>query len=217
MFKVGGKTTQILYRKPIIYFYDPFALGFGCRLLWGCSTEHLVEFYNDNISSNHLDIGVGTGYFLDKCDFPSTNPRLALMDLNSTCLVIAARRLARYKPEVYQENILETIHITAPQFDSIGMLNLLHCLPGDMVSKGIAFEHIKGMLNSDGIVFGSTILGKDLRHNLFTSLALAISNAIGTMSNMKDDLEGLQNSLRKHFSESHVHLIGNEAIFWAKL
>ena len=85
-----------------------------------------------------------------------------------------------------------------------------------MISKGIAFEHIKGMLNPDGIVFGSTILGKDLRHSLFTSLALAISNAIGTMSNMKDDLEGLQNSLIKHFSESHVNLIGNEAIFWAK-
>ena len=217
MFQLRGKTTQILYTKPIIYFYDPFALGFGCRLLWGCPTEALVEFYNDNISSNHLDIGVGTGYFLDKCDFPSANPRLALMDLNNTCLVITARWLARYKPEVYRENVLKTLQITAPKFDSIGMLNVLHCLPGDMASKGIVFKNVKEMLNPGGVVFGSTILGKDIRHNLFTSLALVISNAIGTMSNMKDDLEGLQKSLREHFSETNVHLLGNEAIFRAKV
>lgn len=212
-----GKTRQILYNQPVIYLYNPFALRFGCRLLWGCSVDELVTLYNDNISANHLDIGIGTGYFLDRCNFPGPNPRLVLMDLNSTCLKIAARRLVRYRPEIYQMNILEPLYIDTPKFDSIGILNVLHCLPGDMENKATAFENISSILKPGGVVFGSTIVGKDIRHSLFTSLALAISNAIGTMSNMKDDLEGLQNSLRKHFSESHVHLIGNEAIFWAKL
>jgi hypothetical protein len=66
-------------------------------------------------------------------------------------------------------------------------------------------------------VFGSTILGKEIRNNPLASFALVISNAIGTMSNKEDDLDGLQTILDKHFRESHVHVIGNEAVFWAKL
>lgn len=212
-----GKTRQILYNKPLIYLYNPCALRFGCRLLWGCSLDELIKLYNNNISANHLDIGIGTGYFLDKCNFPEPNPRLALMDLNKTCLKIAAKRLSRYRPEIYQRNILEPLDIDTTKFDSIGILNVLHCLPGDMEHKATAFENIKSMLNPGGIVFGSTILGKGIRNSIMATLALTVSNVIGTMSNRGDGLEGLQSSLSKHFSESRIDLVGNEAIFRAKL
>jgi 2-polyprenyl-3-methyl-5-hydroxy-6-metoxy-1,4-benzoquinol methylase len=139
------------------------------------------------------------------------------MDLNKTCLKIAAKRLSRYRPEIYQRNILEPLDIDTTKFDSIGILNVLHCLPGDMEHKATAFENIKSMLNPGGVVFGSTILGKGISNSITATLALTVSNVIGTMSNRGDDLEGLQINLSKHFSESRIDLVGNEAIFRAKL
>ncbi len=43
-------------------------------------TRPFLTLYDQYVSANHLDIGVGTGYFLDHCRFPAANPRLALMD-----------------------------------------------------------------------------------------------------------------------------------------
>jgi 2-polyprenyl-3-methyl-5-hydroxy-6-metoxy-1,4-benzoquinol methylase len=112
---------------------------------------------------------------------------------------------------------LEPLDIDTTKFDSIGILNVLHCLPGDMEDKATAFKNISSILNPGGVVFGSTILGKGIRNSLMATFALTISNAIGTMSNRGDDLEGLQRNLDKHFSESHLDLVGNEAVFRAKL
>ena len=60
-------------------------------------------------------------------NFPE--PRLALLDLNPTCLKVAARRLARYRPETYRGDVLRPLSIDGPGFNSVGISALLHCLP----------------------------------------------------------------------------------------
>ena len=122
------KAGQALYTRLFLAMYDFAALGILCRLLWGCPAGRMLELYNKHISANHLDIGVGTGYFLDHCVFPGEAPRLALMDLNPNCLDFTGKRVARYNPEIYRKNVLEPFDIQAPGFDSVGILNLLHCL-----------------------------------------------------------------------------------------
>lgn len=97
---------QALYTKVFLSIYDGFALGLNCRFLWKCPSHHMLELYNQYVSANHLEIGVGTGYFLDRCRFPTANPRLALMDLNPNCLEVSGKRLARYAPEIYWRNVL---------------------------------------------------------------------------------------------------------------
>ena len=89
---------QAVYTRQILNVYDLLVLGASNRLVWKCPTQRLVEHYNRHITDNHLDVGVGTGYFLDKCRFPSTKPRVALMDLNQNSLDFAARRIARRSP-----------------------------------------------------------------------------------------------------------------------
>ena len=101
--------------------YDFAVLGLSNRLIWRCPTPRLVEHYNRHITANHLDVGVGTGYFLDRCRFPSAAPRIALMDLNQNALDYASRRIARYKPKTYVRNVLEPISIEAAAFDSVGI------------------------------------------------------------------------------------------------
>src|SRR5699024_9100523 len=145
---------QAVYTKGVLAAYDFVVLGVSNRFLWKCSTQDLVAHYNKHVSANHLDVGVGTGYFLDHCRFPSTSPRVALMDLNQNSLDFAARRIARYKPETYRRSILDPIQIDAPKFDSLGINYLLHCIPGTIESKSIAFEHLRALMNPGAVIFG---------------------------------------------------------------
>ena len=115
--------------------YDWLALELHCRFIWRCPASRIAGFYDRHISGNHLDIGVGTGYFPDKCRSMGNNPRLALMDINPDNLARARKRLKRYRPAVYQANILEPVSLDVPGFDSIGLSYVLHCLPGTMETK----------------------------------------------------------------------------------
>jgi hypothetical protein len=205
-----------LYTRPFLSVYDLGALGYSCRLLWECPSRNLLNLYNKYVSSNHLDIGVGTGYFMDKCRFPSPNPKIALMDLNQNSLDVARKRLARYNPRVYIGNALAKFNVDSHRYDSIGMMNLLHCMPGDMSTKGIVFSHADEVLNTGGIIFGSTILYKGVKRNPLTTFVLKLCNQTGVMTNLEDDVEVLRNNLKEKFSDSAVETIGCMALFWAK-
>ena len=204
-----------LYSKFFLNYYDWLALGLSGRFIWKCPSYNMLEMYNKYVTDNHLDMGVGTGYFMDNCRFPSPAPRLALMDLNRNALDVAGRRLARYDPEIYQRNVLESFNLDAPGFDSVGMMNLLHCLPGDMDNKQIVFENVKAVMNPGGVLFGSTILYKDVDQTALAGLALKLINRIGYMTNLGDDTEALKRGLNRYFSSSEVWVIGCEALFWA--
>jgi len=205
-----------VYTKFVLKIYDWYVLWYNCRFLWKCSAHYLLDLYNQYVSANHLDIGVGTGYFLDKCKFPSANVRLALMDSNVNPLMSASKRLSRYKPEVYQRDASEPFGIDAQRFDSIGMMNLLHCIPGDLRIKAIVFEYAKEVMNPGAVIFGSTILYKGVKRNALATWAIKYYNKNGSMANMNDSLEDLQESLHSSFSDSSVKVIGCEALFWAR-
>src|SRR4051812_11873093 len=71
---------QALYTRPMLAVYDLAVLGIACRFLWGCPAPHILGLYDRWVTANHLDVGVGTGYFLAHCRFPTPQPRLALLD-----------------------------------------------------------------------------------------------------------------------------------------
>lgn len=70
------RSGYTVYNKALLSIYDLFVLGFLCRFMWKCRSLYLLELYNRRVTSNHLDMGVGTGYFLDHCRFPSDKPRI---------------------------------------------------------------------------------------------------------------------------------------------
>jgi SAM-dependent methyltransferase len=205
-----------IYSRPVLFLYDWVILGNNCRFLWGCPARHMLELYNEYISSNHLDIGVATGFFLDRCKLPAAKPRLALLDLNPNSLRVASKRLSRYDTQIYQRNVLEPFNLDGPAFDSVGMMNLLHCLPGNIDAKQIVFENAKAVMNPGAVLFGSTILPKGVKSNPIANMVLKMNNSRGIWTNENDDLEGLQKSLRLHFRESSVKIIGYEALFVAR-
>lgn len=204
------------YTPFTLALYDLAVLRFSNSFVWQCPTRVLLDFYNDHISDRHLDIGVGTGYFLDQCRFPSTSPKIALFDLNPHSLAKAAKRLRRYDPSCYLGNVLQPIDIGMSDFDSISLNYLLHCLPGNLASKSIVFSHVKPLLRDGGVVFGSTILGEGVRRNPLARQLMKIYNAKGLFSNLSDRKADLEAGLKAHFEQIAIHIEGCVALFSAR-
>lgn len=206
---------QAVYTPASLRIYDLFVLGFSNRFLWNCPTRELLAHYDANVSGNHLDAGVATGFFLDRCRFPAAAPRLGLLDLNQTCLETASRRVARYTPEAYRANVLEPIAIDAPAFESISVMYLLHCLPGPMARKAVAFGHLKAHLAPGGRLFGATILGRGVTHNALGRKVIDIYSSKGIFGNAEDDEDNLRRALADHFAKVDLRMRGRVAIFSA--
>lgn len=204
-----------VYSRPMLAIYDIVVLGLLTRLLWRSPALHGRQLYNENVSANHLDVGVGTGYFLDHCRFPTEKPRIALLDLSRSSLAVASRRLKRYEPEVYQANVLQPIQIECPKFDSVGLTALLHCLPGPIRTKGVVFDHLKALMNPGAMLFGCTVLAKGVKKNWLAQWALKRFNAYKLLTNSEDDLEDLKEELSRRFLNSHVAVVGYMAFFRA--
>ena len=199
----------------VLKVYDVWVHRFNNRLLWKCPTRSLVALYNEHITANHLEVGLGTGYLLDRCVMPSRNPRLVFCDMNPNCLHMASGRLRRYAPATFRRNVLEPMDGLGARFQSAGLNYVLHCLPGDLQSKRAALEHIKAWLEPGGILFGSTILGREVPVNWLARKQLKAFNRSGAFSNLNDSLSGLKTILGETFAVSDVQVHGCVALFWA--
>jgi hypothetical protein len=55
-----------IYTPAMLSIYDLLVHGVSNHVAWRCPTRRITELYRANLSPNHLEAGVGTGYFLDK-------------------------------------------------------------------------------------------------------------------------------------------------------
>lgn len=208
-----AQAGQAIYTRRTLAIYDFLVLGVSNRFIWRCPTRRLERHYDAHVTANHLDVGAGTGYFLDRCRFPSSAPRIALMDLNPDALAFASRRIARYAPETYRRNVLEPISIEAGEFDSVGINYLLHCLPGTIESKAACLDHLKALMTPNGVLFGSTLLQGGVTRGRLAKRLMGAYNARGVFSNAGDTLEGLSRALRGRFRDVRVEVVGCAALF----
>ena len=206
-----------VYSPLTLSVYDTLVLGVSNPLLWKCPTQKILDFYNQNISANHLDVGVGTGWYLDHCRFPDPAPRLALMDANGNSLDKAAGRVARYGPETYLTDVLQPIPGHIEPFDSIALTYLLHCLPGSLAQKCVVFDHLRPLLCDGGVMFGATILGADIACGGIARKLMAFYNARQIFSNTQDSLAGLEHELHTRFEDVQLRVIGCVALFRVRI
>ena len=73
--------------------------GLELPAIFKCPARRIVAFYDQHVSDRHLEVGPGTGYFLDRCRFPVATPEIHLLDLNPDCLEKASRRLQQISPD----------------------------------------------------------------------------------------------------------------------
>lgn len=203
-----------VYSKALLSIYDLEVLGIELRFIFKCPASRMLAHYDRHVSGRHLDVGVGTGYFLDKCRFPVAQPLLHLLDLSPNSLEVTARRVARYAPVAHQWNVLEPFAGPLPQFDSIGACNFLHCLPGPLAAKEPVFANLAPRLNKGGVFFGTTVLGKGVEQTGWLYRAAnAAYNRKKIFSNLDDDAEGLERMLARNFAKHTLEVVGSLALF----
>ena len=204
---------QAIYNKRTLAAYDFWVLGVSNRWVWKCPTGKILRHFNQHISANHLDVGVGTGYFMDRCTFPSNSPRVALMDMNESSLLASEKRIQRYMPSLYQRNILQKIDFDGKKFESISLNYVLHCLPGDMSYKCSSIDYLLELVVDGGVIFGSTILSSGVPVSGTAKRLMAIYNAQKTFTNVEDSYEKLETQLQKRLKRLSMKTYGCVALF----
>lgn len=202
------------YTNLGLHLYDALVIRGVAPYIWGCPPEVFLDHYCKHVSPNHADIGVGTGYFLDRCDFGPRTPRIALIDLQPNCLEYAAVRLARYRPEAYLRDACAPLSGIYP-FDSIALGGILHCLPGDMRQKAHVFDCVRGIARPGARLFGYTLVNDTIRERRSSLLASCCLHRLRVVNFKNDDAGALTQELAGRFVDYTVELIGCFAFFAA--
>ncbi len=206
---------QAVYQPWVLRLYDLFVHGLSNRLLWRMPTADLQALFDNHVGQRHLDIGVGTGFFIDRLAPRSVSPKITLVDLNPTCLAHAAARLARFEPRKIEANALAPMDLPGP-FDSASLCYLLHCMPGDITEKAAVFDHVKPHLAPGAPVFGATILQGDAPRNWGARQLMAFYNRRGIFSNTEDRHRDLHSALEARFETVDTRVIGCVGLFVAR-
>jgi ubiquinone/menaquinone biosynthesis C-methylase UbiE len=173
------------------------------------------RFYEQNVSSRHLDIGVGSGLLLRHCLQLGLLGQVALMDLNQNCLDATEKALHPLPVQKYRANLLQPFPMDDQRFASIGMNFLLHCVPGSFREKGVAFNFCKDVLAPKGVVFGSTVLAQPGAFNAPGRWLMERYNRAGIFNNRHDNQEELQTLLANLFENVELNLEGSVLFFRA--
>jgi len=215
-FPEAHRPGYAVYSKKSLAIYDALVLGVSNSLIWRCPSRNLIELYSRHLTADHLDIGVGTGYFLDKATFPGAQPTITLLDPNRDCLEAASARISRYRPRTVQADALMPWPETLGRFQSIGLNYVFHCLPGTMAEKTILLDHLKPHVAPGGTVFGSTILQGDTQRSWVARRLMRLYNGKGVFCNENDTREALEKALTARFEEVQIEVIGCVALFSAR-
>ena len=204
-----------LYNRGILSLYDAYVLGFSNTFAWRCPTKYLLAHYHAHVGSRHLDIGPGTGFFLDRCKFPEQNPQIDLLDINEAPLKNTSERIRRYHPRTHVGDIYNPPASIQGPYQSIGINYVLHCLPGTLTEKGdpILEQWVKTLSCNQGCLFGSTILGQSVRHNLLGRSLMQFYNDRKIFDNQNDELADLEQLMNRHFARHTLEVKGCVALF----
>lgn len=206
---------QAIYRPWTLPLYDLVAFKVNCRVLFRVPVSEVAAMFDRNVSPEHLDVGVGTGYFLDHCTAPRRS--ITLADLNEHSLHHAARRLARFDVTTVQANALEPLPLPERSFGSASMNFLLHCVPGSIREKAGVLDNVAACVRPGGRIFGATVLTKEVPVGPVARAMFPSLNRRGVMNNAQDSLGDLRTELAARFPDHRLTVHGCTALFEAEV
>jgi SAM-dependent methyltransferase len=201
------------YSPALLRLYDPLVLGPIARFVWRFPVTEHTNFYPMNIRPNHLDVGPGTGFFLEHAGLPDGS-KVTILDPNPNVLRHVKRRLRRLDVTAVEADVLKPLPIQGP-FDSVGLSMVLHCLPGPMERKAPAIENIARVMAPGGVLFGATVLGRSAPHTRLGRAFLWAFNRRGAFGNLDDTEAGLRDILGRSFHHVEIKTVGGIAVFVA--
>jgi SAM-dependent methyltransferase len=204
---------QSEYTPFFLKIYDPVILGFFTKVIWRCPTSRMVEGYRRHVRPLHLDVGPGTGYFLERAGLPEGSP-VTILDPNVNVLDYASRRLQGFDITIVEADVCKSLPLDGP-FDSAALNGVIHCLRGPLPRKAVAVANVAAVLAPTGVLFGASILGLSGRHTRLARSVLKVNNRRGTFDNLGDTEDGLGEILSASFERVELDTVGSMAIFAA--
>ncbi|KAL2059969.1 hypothetical protein VTL71DRAFT_10124 [Oculimacula yallundae] len=177
-------------------------------------------------ASRLLDCGVGTGYFLEHAPIAGSS-EVVLADLNPACLDAARLRTVSthsgisceiVKADFLSDDPIEGLtleRVGGTKFDVISVMLLLHCLPGPSSRKAKGLVRLRHLLGDRGVLVGSTVLGRGVRHNALGKFIMFWHNLLGIFDNYTDDVAGFVEPLEGAFQTVKWELCGAMLLFEA--
>ncbi|KAH8658379.1 S-adenosyl-L-methionine-dependent methyltransferase [Xylariales sp. PMI_506] len=209
-------SEEVLYTPWRLAFYDFWVLGLVTTYGWCCpTTTYLLPLFRANVRKNHLDIGVGSGYYLDPSTVPTTT-KLTLIDSESHALAVAKARTKRSDATAIVANVLEPLPLSE-KYDSVSMYYLLHCIPVSIEQKCRVFSNIKLHMTPDGVLTGANILNKGVKQdNFFGAWIRRGITRHGILHNASDTAYDFEHALRENFHKVETWVVGSIFIFRAE-
>jgi SAM-dependent methyltransferase len=204
---------QAGYTRFMLAIYDPWVMGFMAPVVWKSPAPPIVVRYRRNLRRRHLDVGPGTGYLIEKSE-PAEGTEITLLDPNPNVLARSSRRLAALHPVTVEADVMKPLPLPG-RFDSAALSFVLHCLRGPQEHKAVAIRNIAAVLEPDGVLFGSTVLGMEAPHSRAARGALRAFNRHGDFDNLGDTADGLREILEGSFETVDVEEAGSIAHFTA--
>jgi SAM-dependent methyltransferase len=201
------------YNALMLAIYDAWVLKFMTKAVWKVPVAPGVATYRQHMGHRHLDVGPGTGYFIEKAD-PPPDTEITLLDPNPTVLRYVAKRLEERHPVTVEADVMKPLPVDGP-FDSAALSFVLHCLRGPEENKAVAVRNIADVLGPDGTLFGGTVLGLQVNHTRSARAFLRAANKQGGFDNLDDTAEGLHRILERSFRDVDVNVVGSAAFFVA--
>lgn len=198
-----------IYNGLTLRVYDLAVLGLTNSLIWRCPTERLVKHYRKHAGPAHLDIGPGTGYYLERIDARS----ISLLDLNDSSLNAATERIgSQAEVRSLRQSFFDAVDSNLA-FDSIGLNFLLHCIPD--TSKWNRLGELREHLAPGGTIFGSTVIPDRTEANAVAVLLNGIYNRLGVFGNSDDTTADITNALQG-LNNVQVTRVGQVVMFSAQ-
>lgn len=204
---------QAGYNPALLAIYDVWVLKFMTRAVWKVPVEPGVARYRQHLGHRHLDVGPGTGYFIELAA-PPADTEITLLDPNPHVLKHASKRLAAWNPVVVEADVMKPLPVEGG-YDSAALSFVLHCLRGPMSNKAVAIRNIADVLGPDGVLFGGTVLGIREPHSRSARAFLRAANKQGGFDNLEDTADGLREVLDASFRHVEIERSGSSALFSA--
>jgi Methyltransferase domain len=204
---------QADYSRPLLKAYDAVVLGPVATHVWHCPAARLLDGYKRHIREPHLDVGPGTGYFLDRSGL-ADGSRVTILDPNPTVLEYAARHLQRFDVTAVEGDVLKPLSVKG-SFQSAALNLVIHCLPGPSSRKALAVADVAAILAPDGVLFGASVLGRSGEHTWLARRVLSVFNRQGGFDNLEDSEAMLREILGAAFEDVELEVVGSAALFAA--
>ena len=203
------------YTRVLLHLYDPLVIRHIGKAVWGVPERPLLEPYRRYPRDPHLDVGPGTGWFLDHSNL-APGSRVTVVDPNRNVLRHVSRRLGqRFDLTAVEADVLKPLPVQGP-FESAALNLVIHCLPRPLERKALAIANIAAVLAPTGVLFGATVLGRSADHSRLGRAFLAVFNRQGGFDNLDDTEAWLRETLEASFEEVEVRTVASAATFVAR-